>query len=77
MGSCMLALAIATSFPNSNKSASIASVFFIFFYNFFVPIDFLGANFLYCAEVAPVQLRVSMAAISTANHWLCMHYSSS
>jgi hypothetical protein len=70
MGSCMLALAIATSFPTTNKSASIASVFFVFMYNFFVPIGFLGANFLYCAEVAPVKLRVSMAAISTANHWL-------
>ncbi|KAF8858610.1 general substrate transporter [Acephala macrosclerotiorum] len=70
MGSCMLALAIATSYPSSNKSASISSTFFIFMYNFFVPIGFLGANFLYCAEVAPVKLRVSMAAISTANHWL-------
>ncbi|KAH6692860.1 general substrate transporter [Leptodontidium sp. 2 PMI_412] len=70
MGSCMLALAIATSFPKSDKAAGIASVFFIFAFNFFVPIGFLGANFLYCAEVAPVKLRVSMAAISTANHWL-------
>ncbi|RDW60230.1 hypothetical protein BP5796_11836 [Coleophoma crateriformis] len=70
MGSCMLALAISTSYDSSNSSANIASVFFIFFYNFFVPIGFLGANFLYCAEVAPVKLRVSMAAVSTANHWL-------
>lgn len=70
MGSCMLALTVATSFDKSNKSASIAACFFIFMYNFFVPIGFLGANFLYCAEVAPVKLRVSMASISTANHWL-------
>ncbi|KKY17386.1 putative mfs sugar transporter [Phaeomoniella chlamydospora] len=70
MGSCMLALAVGTSFPEDNKSAAIASAFFIFMYNFFVPIGFLGANFLYCAEVAPVKLRVSMASISTANHWL-------
>ncbi|KFZ23958.1 hypothetical protein V502_01565 [Pseudogymnoascus sp. VKM F-4520 (FW-2644)] len=70
MGSCMLALAVSTSFPTDNKSASIASVFFIFMFNFFVPIGFLGANFLYCAEIAPVKLRVSMASISTANHWL-------
>ncbi|TVY68797.1 Sugar transporter STL1 [Lachnellula suecica] len=70
MGSCMLALAVATSFPKDNKSAGIASVFFVFLFNFFVPIGFLGANFLYCAEVAPVRLRVSMAAISTVNHWL-------
>ncbi|KAL3418168.1 Sugar transporter STL1-like protein 11 [Phlyctema vagabunda] len=70
MGSCMLALAVATWYPSENKSASVASVFFIFMYNFFVPIGFLGANFLYVSEVAPVKLRVSMAAISTANHWL-------
>ncbi|KFZ02656.1 hypothetical protein V500_00046 [Pseudogymnoascus sp. VKM F-4518 (FW-2643)] len=70
MGSCMLALAVSTSYPTDNKPASIASVFFIFMYNFFVPIGFLGANFLYCAEIAPVKLRVSMASISTANHWL-------
>lgn len=70
MGSCMLALAISTSYSNDNKAAGVASVFFIFFYNFFVPIGFLGANFLYCAEVAPLKLRVSMASVSTSCHWL-------
>jgi hypothetical protein len=39
-------------------------------FNFFIPIGFLGANFLYCTEVAPIRLRVAMASISTANHWL-------
>ena len=67
---CMMGLAIATSFPSSNESASIASVFFVFAFNFFIPIGFLGANFLYCTEVAPTHLRVKMASISTANHWL-------
>lgn len=66
----MLALAISTSFPTSNKPAGYAAVVFIFMYNFFVPIGFLGANFLYCAEVAPLKLRVGMSSISTANHWL-------
>jgi len=47
-----------------------AAAFFIFAFNFFVPIGFLGANFLYCTEVAPIKLRVPMASISTANHWL-------
>jgi MFS family permease len=28
------------------------------------------AIFLYCTEVAPMRLRVPMASISTANHWL-------
>ncbi|CAG8975258.1 hypothetical protein HYALB_00007958 [Hymenoscyphus albidus] len=70
MGCCMLSLAIATSMPEDNKAASIASVFFIFMFNFFVPIGFLGANFLYCAEIAPLSLRVAMSSVSTANHWL-------
>ncbi|KAH8725633.1 general substrate transporter [Phaeosphaeriaceae sp. PMI808] len=70
MAICMLALAISSSFPKTNRSAQIASAFFVFLFNFFIPIGFLGANFLYCAEVAPTRLRVKMAGISTANHWL-------
>jgi sugar porter (SP) family MFS transporter len=70
MASCMLALAVATSFPKENTSAQIAAVFFIFLFNFFIPIGFLGANFLYCSEVAPNRLRVAISGISTANHWL-------
>lgn len=70
MALCMTALAIATSFPKTNQSAQIASVFFVFMFNFFIPIGFLGANFLYCTEVVPTRLRVKMASISTANHWL-------
>ena len=70
MSSCMLALAVSTSFSDENTSAMGAAAFFIFAFNFFVPIGFLGANFLYCTEVAPIKLRVPMASISTANHWL-------
>lgn len=70
MAICMASLAVTTSFPSDNKSASIASAFFIFLFNGFYPIGFLGGNFLYCTEVAPVRLRVAMASISTANHWL-------
>ncbi|KAF3002205.1 hypothetical protein E8E14_000358 [Neopestalotiopsis sp. 37M] len=70
MAMCMAALAVSTSFPSTNHSASIASAFFIFLFNAFYPFGFLGGNFLYCTEVAPVHLRVSMNSISTANHWL-------
>ncbi|KAI0182095.1 general substrate transporter [Hypoxylon sp. FL1284] len=69
MACCMIALAVATSFPTSNKAAQIAAGCFIYLYNMFVPIGFLGANFLYCAEVAPLRLRMAMSSISTANHW--------
>jgi hypothetical protein len=70
MASCMLALAVASSYPKTNHAAQIASALFVFLFNFFIPIGFLGANFLYCTEVAPTRLRVPMAGISTANHWL-------
>lgn len=67
---CMLALSVTNSFGEGNKSASIVSALFIFLFNSFYPIGFLGGNFLYCTEVAPVRLRVAMSAMSTANHWL-------
>lgn len=70
MACCMVALAICTSFPTTNKSAQIAAGCFLYLYNTFVPIGFLGANFLYCTEVAPIRLRMAMSSISTANHWL-------
>lgn len=70
MSCCMIALAVATSFGAENTAAQIAAGVFIYFFNTFVPIGFLGANFLYCTEVAPLRLRMAMSSISTANHWL-------
>lgn len=70
MSLCMACLAVTASFPSTNESASIASAFFIFLFNSFYPFGFLGGNFLYCTEVAPVRLRVAMNSVSTANHWL-------
>ncbi|KAL1616273.1 hypothetical protein SLS56_011486 [Neofusicoccum ribis] len=69
MSICMISLAVCTSM-DGNHSAQIAAAFFIYLYNFFVPVGFLGGNFLYCTEVAPIRLRVAMSSISTANHWL-------
>ncbi|CAI6094738.1 hypothetical protein V2G26_007708 [Clonostachys chloroleuca] len=67
---CMTALAITTSMDKENKPAMIIAGCFIYLFNTFVPIGFLGANFLYCTEVAPLRLRMAMSSISTANHWL-------
>ncbi|KAI3401967.1 hypothetical protein diail_3941 [Diaporthe ilicicola] len=67
---CMIALAISTSMGSENQPAQIVAGVFIYLFNTFVPIGFLGANFLYCTEVAPIRLRMAMSSISTANHWL-------
>ncbi|POS79801.1 hypothetical protein DHEL01_v201806 [Diaporthe helianthi] len=70
MCGCMIALAVCISMGSENKAAQIAAGVFIYLFNTFVPIGFLGANFLYCTEVAPIRLRMAMSSISTANHWL-------
>lgn len=70
MSLCMSALAITNSMPLTDKPAQYASVFFVFFFNFFVPIGFLGCNYLYVTEIAPSRLRMPMTSFSTANHWL-------
>ncbi|OJJ29907.1 hypothetical protein ASPWEDRAFT_55429 [Aspergillus wentii DTO 134E9] len=67
---CMMSMAITSSFSSNNHGAAIGSAFFLFLFNFFFPIGFLGPSFLYCTEVAPIRLRVAMTSISTANHWL-------
>lgn len=69
MGLCMVAMAVSTSFIG-NHTASIISALFVFIYNFFLPLGFLGINFLYPAEIAPARLRVAVQSISTANQWL-------
>ena len=70
MACCMLGLAVATSFPHSDFAAQIISTLFVFLFNLFLPIGFLGANFLYAAEIAPTHLRAAMTSISISNHWV-------
>ncbi|KAL2816602.1 general substrate transporter [Aspergillus cavernicola] len=70
MAVCMMAMAITNSMDSDNQGAQVASAVFIFLFNLFYPIGFLGGNFLYTTEVAPARLRVAMSAVSTANHWL-------
>lgn len=50
--------------------ASVAATFFLFLYMAFFPLGFLGANFLYGAEIAPQDLRIYLASVGTATHWL-------
>lgn len=69
MGLCMVAMAVSTLFVG-NRTPSIISALFLFVYNFFLSLGFLGATFLYPAEVAPSRLRIVVQSISTANQWL-------
>ncbi|KAE8138889.1 hypothetical protein BDV38DRAFT_281451 [Aspergillus pseudotamarii] len=70
MSVCMAVLAITTSFNTITHPMAIAYVAFMFVFNFFYPIGFMGGNFLYTSEVAPARLRAAISSLATANHWL-------
>ncbi|KAJ5728230.1 general substrate transporter [Penicillium malachiteum] len=65
LGGCVWAIDYRYTF-----GASVAATFFLFLYMTIFPLGFLGANFLYSAEIAPQDLRIHLAAIGTATHWL-------
>lgn len=70
MAVCMAVLAITSSFKRVTTSVAIVYVLFVFLFNTFYPIGFLGGNFLYTTEVAPIRLRVAISSLATANFWL-------
>lgn len=67
---CGLAATVWAIDTHHSTGAGIAATFFIFLFMAFFPLGFLGANFLYSAEIAPQDLRIHLAAIGTATHWL-------
>jgi sugar porter (SP) family MFS transporter len=72
MSCCMAGLAVAVSIIDDSHSfhASVAATVFTFLYMVFLPLGFVGTNFLYAAEIAPQDLRVHLSAVGTATHWL-------
>lgn len=67
---CGLAATVWAIDAHHGVGAGIAATFFLFLFMAFFPLGFLGANFLYSAEIAPQDLRIHLAAIGTATHWL-------
>lgn len=65
----MACLTGTTSNPD-NASALRAAVFFIFSFQFFFCIGFLGIPFVYASEIAPVHMRAAVAGVATAVSWL-------
>lgn len=64
---CMAIMAGAGSTPR----LATLSVAFIFLYDFFYPIGFLGLTFLYATEIAPIRMRVPITAIANSTQWMC------
>ncbi|KAH8694216.1 putative sugar transporter [Talaromyces proteolyticus] len=55
----------------THGSASTAAVVFVFLFDLFYPIGFLGQTFLYATELAPLRHRVPITAAANATQWLC------
>lgn len=62
---------IAGTGGNNHNDVTTVAVVFVFIYNFFFPIGFLGQTYLYATEVAPLRFRVPITAIANATLWLC------
>jgi MFS family permease len=69
MAVSMAILAGTTSVP-SNTGAVIVAVIFLFVFEFIFTVGYSGLTFLYATEVAPLQLRAAISAISTGAVWI-------
>jgi MFS family permease len=63
-------LAGLNSIVSTNKSAASACVFFYFFSFIFFPIGLFLVPFMYAAEIAPLQTRGKVTAISASANWI-------
>ncbi|MCJ1421385.1 hypothetical protein MMC32_007748 [Xylographa parallela] len=67
MSLSMAVLATATSF--NNVSGGICAAVFLFVFNTFFAIGWLGMTWLYPAEIVPLRIRAPANALSTSANW--------
>lgn len=65
----MAILAGVNSDPN-NKGANIAGIVFLFVFNTFFAVGWLGMTWLYPAEIVPLRIRAPANALSTSGNWI-------
>lgn len=53
----------------NTKSSGIAAALFLFLFNTFFAIGWLGMTWLYPAEIVPLRIRASANAFSTSANW--------
>ncbi|KAJ5598853.1 hypothetical protein N7537_008937 [Penicillium hordei] len=70
MAICMAGLAGTTSPSAANNTGALAmAVVFLFCFQFIFTVGYCGLTFLYAAEMAPLQVRATVNAVSTATVW--------
>ncbi|KMQ42207.1 Sugar transporter, conserved site [Trichophyton rubrum] len=69
MSLSMAVLAIATSFKHQTDAGIVAAVF-LFVFNTFFAIGWLGMTWLYPAEIVPLRIRAPANALATSGNWI-------
>ncbi|KAI9716502.1 MAG: hypothetical protein M1828_007662 [Chrysothrix sp. TS-e1954] len=69
MSLSMVVLAATTAYPN-NTQAGIAAAVFLFVFNTFFAIGWLGMTWLYPAEIVPLRIRAPANAVATSANWI-------
>lgn len=55
---------------SNNKAAAIAGIVFLFVFNSFFAVGWLGMTWLYPAEIVPLRIRAPANALSTSGNWI-------
>lgn len=71
MAVCMALLAGCTSDSAANNTgALVVAVIALYLFQFIFTVGYSGLTFLYAAEMAPLQIRAAVSAVSTATVWV-------
>lgn len=68
MSASMIILAGTTSHPSTGNG--IAAATFLFIFNTFFAIGWLGMTWLYPAEIVPLRIRAPANALATSANWI-------
>lgn len=68
--SVAMAMLAGTTSATSNNAALVVAVICLFAFQFIYTVGYSGLTFLYATEVAPLQLRAAISAVSTTAVWI-------
>jgi hypothetical protein len=70
MSISMAVLAGTVSISDSSFAAGIVAAVFLFVFNTFFAIGWLGMTWLYPSEIVPLRIRAQSSALSTSSNWI-------
>jgi len=68
--SVSMAILAGTTYDPSNKAAGYVAVLFLFIFNSFFAVGWLGMTWLYPAEITPLSIRAPANAVATSGNWI-------